>query len=516
MGKVKRKRPQVGIISWLIVGVLGGLVANAGRVRREMVLDHHRPVYHFLPPHNWMNDPHGLIEWQGQFHLFYQYNPHGPFHGTIHWGHAISDDLVHWRDLPIALAPEPGLYDQDGCWSGCAVIDNGLPTLFYTAVHPQTVAAAVSHDDLLTWEKMPENPLIDGPPEDIRSLAGGHFRDPFILRHGDGWDMFMASKIEGQGGQILIYHSTDLRHWDYRGIFLSGDVNQTEPFWQGIMWECPNLLDYGDRQVLFLSAQAIPTDHLYAVYFTGNRVDDRFEPATSGVLVHGGSFYAPQAMRLSDGRFLMFGWLHEGRSQQACLEAGWSGVHSLPLVLDLLPDGEVGVTPAQEIKRLRGDHWGENNIILSGEPEYIIPHVEGKALEIQVEFRPEPDADCGLKVLCSPGGEEQTRIVYKRESGQIFVEREHASLDQRADINPVTMPVSLAAGEPLQCRVFVDHSTVEVFVNDRLCLACRVYPTHDDSQGVRLFSRRGQTTVSEINIWQMAAIWPTSKIAGSY
>jgi beta-fructofuranosidase len=396
------------------------------------------------------------------------------------------------------------------------VDDDGLPTLFYTAIHPQTVAAAISHDGLLNWEKIRENPLIDGPPEDIRPQAGGHFRDPFIWQARDGWDMLMASKIEGQGGQILLYHSADLRQWEYRGIFLGGDVNQTEPFWQGVMWECPNYLDYGDRQVLFLSVQATPTDHLYAAYFTGNRVDDRFEPETSKILAHGGSFYAPQVMRLSDGRYLMFGWLREGRSQQACQEAGWSGTHSLPLVLDLLSDGEVGVSPAQELKNLRGDRWAEKNIKLAAEEEYTITQVDGKALEIQVEFRPEADVDCGLKVLCSPDGEEQTRIVYRRDSGQIFVERESSSLDQRADVNPATMPVSLAEGELFQCRVFVDHSIIEVFVNDRLYLACRVYPTRDDSQGLRLFSGRGQTTVTEIKIWQIDAIWPTSEITEGY
>jgi beta-fructofuranosidase len=94
--------------------------------------------------------------------------------------------------------------------------------------------------------------------------------------------------------------------------------------------------------------------------------------------------------------------------------------------------------------------------------------------------------------------------------GQIFVEREQASLDQRADANAATMPVSLADGEPLRLRVFVDHSILELFVNERLCLACRVYPTRDDSEGVRLFSRRGNITVKDLHIWQMDAVWPVT------
>lgn len=475
-----------------------------------MAADPHRPRYHFLAPSNWINDPHGMVQWNGAYHLFYQYNPHGPFHGTIHWGHAVSDDLVHWRDLPIALAPEAGLYDQDGCWTGCLVNDGGVPTIYYTATHPQTVAAAVSHNGLLTWQKLPENPLLDGPPEAIRPLAGGHFRDPFIWRAPGGWEMLMASKIEGRGGQFLLYASKDLRHWQYRGIFLGGDAAVTEPFWQGTMWECPNYLDFGERQVVLASVQSTPTDHLYTAYFTGTRQGDRFEPLTSDLLVHGGSFYAPQVMRTGDGRWIMLGWLHEGRSQQACMEAGWNGAHSLPLELDLLPDGSLSLTPAREVRSLRGVAWQENSLHLSGEMLLPLSGAGGKALEIEISLRPGEDAACGLQVLASPGGEEKTNVIYDRQARQLFVEREHSSLDQRADVNPATMPLELGAGETLQLRLFVDHSVLELFANGLLCLACRVYPTREDSRGLALFSRRGQTAVESMRVWPMEAIWPSA------
>ena len=91
--------------------------------------DPDRPRSHFLPPSNWLNDPNGLIQWRGVYHMFYQYNPAGPFHGTIAWGHASSTDLVHWTHLPVALAPSPDGPDAGGCWSGCAVDDDGVPTI---------------------------------------------------------------------------------------------------------------------------------------------------------------------------------------------------------------------------------------------------------------------------------------------------------------------------------------------------------------------------------------------------
>src|SRR3954470_10280575 len=89
--------------------------------RQHLAADSHRPQYHFLPPSNWMNDPNGLIQWKGAYHLFYQHNPNSPLWGDIHWGHATSLDLVHWRDLPLALAPTPGGPDETGVFSGCAV-----------------------------------------------------------------------------------------------------------------------------------------------------------------------------------------------------------------------------------------------------------------------------------------------------------------------------------------------------------------------------------------------------------
>lgn len=480
-------------------------------LRKKLSGDRNRPGFHFISPGNWINDPHGLIEWEGQVHLFYQYNPNGPFHGTIHWGHAVSDDWVYWHDLPVALEPGPEPYDQDGIWTGCLIDDNGSPTIFYTATFPQTVAAAVGSPDLVTWKKLPENPLIDGPPPEIGRLAGGHFRDPFIWKEENGWYMLMASKIETQGGQILLYHSDDLRRWAYRGIFLGGDATINEPFWQGTMWECPNLLDDGDRQLLILSVQAAHSSLLYPVYFSGRRQGDRFIPEQSAILVHGASFYAPQAIRLSDGRFLMIGWLQEERSQQACQEAGWNGAHSLPLILTVLPDGDVAVSPIEQLHKLRGDHWQEGPITLSAPTEQVLPQVRGRSLEIKTELQPGEGAECGIIVFSSPDGQEQTTIVYKQEEGQIFVEREHSSLDQRADRNPATMPISLAPGEALELHIFLDHSIIEIFVQGRLYLACRVYPTREDSQSLRLFTRKGNATFTYIKVWQMKAIWPNSK-----
>jgi beta-fructofuranosidase len=478
--------------------------------RQILAADGQRPIYHFLPPANWINDPHGLIHWKGQYHLFYQYNPNGPFHGTIHWGHAVSEDFIHWRDLPIALAPGtgPDAYDSDGCWTGSTVDDNGLPTIYYTAAYPQTIAAAVSYDELITWQKLPENPVIEGPPPDIRPFSGGNFRDPMVWKTEEGWEMLVVTKIEGQGGQVLLYFSPDLRNWEYRGIFLAGNTHITEPFWQGTMWECPNWLNFGERQALLVSIQSTPEDHLYSVYFTGRREENIFMPAYSDMLVHGGSFYAPQAMRLNDNRYLMLGWLHEERSNQACQQSGWSGSLSLPMIIEERENGGLAVNPMPELESLRGELRHINSLHLLDETESRVFDISGKALEIEATFEFHGDSEFGLKVFCSPGNEEYTTILYKREFGQIQIDRQHSSVDQRANVNAATIPVRLSRGEPIKLHVFIDHSIVEVFLNDTFCLACRVYPTREDSDGVRFFSHRGLVEAKDINIWKMNPIWP--------
>ncbi len=299
-----------------------------------------------------MNDPNGLIQWGGRYHLFYQYNPNGPFHGSIHWGHAVSDDLLHWEDLPVALAPTPGGADAEGCWSGCAIDYDGLPTLVYTGIHPQLVCLATSSDGLVNWEKHPANPVLAGPPPELEALAGGDFRDPFVWKEDKCWYMVIGSRIEGQGGVVLRYRSEDLVHWEYLGRLLQGDINLSDPFWTGSVWECPNFFQLKDRYVLLFSVQSEPSELLYPVYYVGTYDGEQFIPTTQSILVHGSSFYAPQVMRTRDGRIVMWGWLKEMRRPSALMEAGWAGVMSLPISLSLLPDGRLGIEPVEELKNL--------------------------------------------------------------------------------------------------------------------------------------------------------------------
>jgi beta-fructofuranosidase len=213
---------------------------------------YYRPLVHFTPPFGWLNDPNGLIQWTGTYHLFYQYNPHGAFHGTIHWGHAVSPDLVHWRHLPIALAPTPGTPDEDGCWSGVAVDDDGVPTLIYSGNRQgaQRACLATSADGLLTWQKYAGNPIIPAPPADLDLVA---YRDHSVWREDGLWYQLMGAGIQGRGGAALLYRSATLREWEYLHPLCVGDIHSHAPLWTGGMWECPDFFALGDRHVLSVS-----------------------------------------------------------------------------------------------------------------------------------------------------------------------------------------------------------------------------------------------------------------------
>ena len=475
--------------------------------RKELENDPHRPQYHFLPPANWMNDPNGLIQWKGQYHLFYQYNPNGPFHEHIHWGHAVSTNLVHWTDLPVALAPTPGRADANGCWSGCAIDNNGIPTVLYSAVDPQVVCLATSVDDLLTWQYYPGNPVINGPPVELLAGTGGNFRDPFVWKEGNYWYMLMGSKQEGVGGLLLLYRSLELTNWEYLHPLLIGDASTFQSIWTGSMWECPNFLTFGDQRVLLFSVQAAENELLYPLYVTGLFQDEKFLPQTQGKLVHGGYFYAPQAMQDDRGRSIMLGWLMEGRSTFLTKEAGWAGVMSLPIMVAPIADGNLSLKPASELTTLREKHWHYEGIELSETSTFLHNDIRDDRLEILVAFEPGQNSEFGMKMRCSPDGQEQTRIMYRSESQNVSIEREQSSINPAVERENCSVEVEADQGGILKLHIFLDCSVVEVFVNDRCYLASRIYPERLDSLGFELFIGKGKVKIRSLDIWHLASIW---------
>jgi len=477
----------------------------------------HRPAFHFLPERNWMNDPNGLIEWQGQTHLFYQYNPDSALNGIKHWGHAVSTDNVHWQHLPVALSPTPGGPDAGGCWSGCAVDNDGVPTFIYTGVDPQVVCLATSADGLLTWDKHPANPVIAGPPAELAEGAQNQFRDPYVWREAGVWHLVIGGMQAGQGGMILRYRSADLVHWDYVGALLRGEMHQTEPFPSGTMWECPNYFALGERRVLIYSAYSETEQVQYPVYYAASDSDEPFRLNAQGILVHGPSFYAPHGRRQADGRMVMWGWLKEASPIARQVQQGWSGAMSLPLVLTWRADtppnlqgaagGGLGIAPADELKALRGEHWHFENAALEPGATGLLGDIQGECLEIEAMFEPSPDAEFGLRLRCSPGHAEHTDIVYQAAEQALVVDTRASSQSAEVARGRYSAPAKPNDNGRVRLHIFLDRSVLEVFAGDSTCLASRIYPERADSLGLELFSTRGSARLVTMDMWRMGTIW---------
>ena len=502
------------------------------RLRERFDDDHHRPTYHVSPPANWLNDPNGLIHHDGVYHLFYQYNPGGPNHGTIHWGHATSEDLVHWQDEPVALAPDPDGPDRDGCWSGCAVDDDGTPTLLYTGGRDRRqlpCLATAATDDLNEWEKHADNPIIEAAPDDLSVLATEHwdaeFRDHCVWRQGGAWYHLIGSGVADVGGTALLYRGERLDEWEYVGPLLTGD-------WEGAgpVWECPELLDFGEKQLLHVSNySAVP-------YFLGSA--DLTSPGflvEEHALLDYGDFYAPQTMVDADGRKLIWAWVPEARGVEAQWHAGWSGLLTLPRVVDLDDDGRLRQRPAPELETLRGEGVSRSLGLAAGERREL--PLSGNAYELDLTLRREAAATVELVLFESPARTERTVVRWAGDGEEeLVVDRSRSSHGHGAEETEQRMPLSnpdrtdgpmdehahpadgggderndrggrdTNGDDPrrreLSLRAFVDGSVIELFANGSRCLTSRVYPTRKDAEGVSVVARDGAATV-DVDAWEL-------------
>lgn len=437
-----------------------------------------RPRYHFLPPGNWINDPNGLIYWQGVYHLFYQYNPQGAFWGTIHWGHASSADLVNWEHHPIALHPGPGAYDRDGCWSGCAVNDAGTPTLLYTGIGQgqEHVCLARGDADLQNWQKDPANPIIASPPAELH-IAG--FRDPFVWYEDNSWWMVIGSGMHEQTGAVLLYKSADLIHWEYLHPLLVGDGTS------GTMWECPNFFHMGDRAALIVSV--LPLEQV--LIFVGGYQQRKFLPDYHTLLDGGPAYYAPQVMRNAEDQWLVLGWLKERSGQ----EAGWAGAISLPRILSLHEHGRLQVRPVSELKQLRYQEQTYTKELYPGDSTPIRINRLGQ-WECEGTIQPATEGNLTLTLE----DEEQVYVTI-----YLNLTEQKCGMQHGQQAVETWLSYYMSSDNLLHFHCFFDHSILEVFIQQERCFTWRVYPASVATTYLRL-DRQGSTMLSaQLQMWSL-------------
>ena len=471
----------------------------------------HRPQYHFTPPEKWMNDPNGMVFYEGEYHLFYQYHPQGNTWGPMHWGHAISRDLVHWEHLPIALYPDSlGLI-----FSGSAVIDwtntsgfgrNGKPPMVAMFTYHdmagekagrtsfQTQGLAYSNDRGRTWVKYPGNPVIPNPG--IRD-----FRDTKVIWHeaSQRWIMIMSG-----GDRVRLYSSYNLREWQPASEFGAGLGAH------GGVWECPDLFPIRiegtseQRWVMLVSMNpGSPNGGSGTQYFVGRfdgmtfTLDSAFAPAigaagkepSRGVwLDHGRDNYAGVTwsdVPAADGRRLFLGWMSNWDYAQVVPTEVWRSATTVPRALSLrrTPAGlRLYSTPVQELRLLREQTTTLKEQRLDGDQTLHVPRGGSVAMsEVDLEFVPSLAGQSAVAIELTNEAGEVYRVGYDVSSKRFFSDRTalpHAFSDKFAAA--VHYAPRIVADSAVRLHLYIDRSSVELFADGgATALTDLVFPSSD-------------------------------------
>jgi beta-fructofuranosidase len=486
------------------------LIQRFRESRRTLAADPYRPIYHFVSPESYLNDPNGLCFWQGRWHLFYQGYP--PEDLREHWGHAVSDDLIHWRDLPYAIYPNP----ENRCYSGSTLVEEDRVIAMYNGTQAGNMIAISRDPLLLNWEKLTGKaviPLSKVPSPDDCCIWK---KDGLYYSLTKGMPPYKPS-IRRRAVDFL-YRSSDLVTWEYLHPFVEGDMFSVG----GDDRACPYFLPIGDRHILLFFSHRNGSKYLLGDYDT--RRDkfvvthgDRF---TFGFW-HPGGLFAPSASPDGQGGVVAIFAIKEAKPTP-----GWNEIMSLPRRLILAGKDELAIEPIGDIESLRYRHQWVEPMQLPANREVVLDGVQGNALEIVTEIDPMNASMIELNILRSPGKEEFTRIAFYNlwgyQKGErtvhwarwlwgydsvITLDMSYASeLPDVASRAPETTPVYLPEAT-LKLRVFIDKSVVEVFVNNRQCIAARVYPGRADSLGVSLRAQGGEATLKSFDAWTMKSIY---------
>ena len=508
------------------------MVRRMAASRKAMEGDPHRPLYHFVSPENTLNDPNGLCFWQGRWHLFYQgYPPEDP---RPHWGHAVSDDLIHWRDLPYAIYPDP----EECCFSGATLVEDDRVIAIYHGTQVGNMVAVSSDPLLLNWEKVTGEPVIPIPEHDGSPRKYTVF-DPCIWkRDGVYYSLSGGTLTDGPGGQRIaadfVFRSEDLETWEYLHPLTEDDMFTLV----GDDGACPYFWPIGDRHMLLFFSHMSGGQYLLGDY---DEDRDKLVVTSHGLFNFGPSVpsgvHAPSATPDGKGGIVVLFNMNPGFPTE-----GWNQIMTLPRRLTLAGDDDVRVEPAGDIESLRHDHRQVGAAALPANEEVVLDGIEGSAMELVLELDPGDAPMVELNVLRSPGKEEYTRIAFYRDrgfkvqnpsahSGAIHhtgqaairgfrrprpVERYESLLTLDSSYSstlpgalsraPETAPIRLDPDEPLRLRVFIDRSVVEVFANGKQCVAVRVYPGRGDSTGVSLRAQGSPATLRSLDAWQMRNI----------
>lgn len=478
---------------------------EAVQAAEKKINPRYRLGYHIMAPANWINDPNGLVQFKGEYHVFYQHHPYSVNWGPMHWGHVKSKDLVHWEQLPVALMPGDPC-DIEGCFSGSAVDNNGELNLIYTGHRfsdkektiPDQVQCRAFSKDGIHFEKDALNPVIPNHPD----AGSGDFRDPKVWKHGGYWYL-VAGTRQDKIGKVVLYKSPDLRHWAYQGVLAESDGAQ------GYMWECPDFYQLDGKYVLMFSPQGIePSGDLCRnLYQTGYLVGDYdyktnvFKHGGFTELDHGHDFYAVQSFEDIKGRRIVIGWMDMWESPMPEKEDGWAGALTLPRELHLSSDRKIRMTPVEELKQLREKellHLKNERI----DGNRMFANLTNDLLELKIEFDGVTSSAADFEIKLRVGKNEETVIRYDLKEEKLIIDRSKSGLAVAG-----FRRAAWSKSAQMKLHIYLDRSSIELFAGDgEVVMTSRIYPT-EKNEGVQLFATDGFVKVTDIKAWKLGDIW---------
>ena len=484
------------------------LMLRLHQSRKELSSDPYRPVFHYVNPEGNLNDPNGLCFWNGNWHMFYQAYP--PEDTRQHWGHAISEDLIHWRDLPYAIYPNP----EYQCFSGATFVENDRVIAMYHGTRVGNMVAVSSDPLLLNWEKVTNGPVIPSKSETGFPLPYRVF-DPCIWKKDSVYYSLSGGTLPGPGGKPFranfLFRSLDLAKWEYLHEFTEGE-RLTLPGDDGA---CPYFWPIGNRYILPFFSHMSGGQYMLGDY---DKLRDKFIVTSNGKFNFGAAnpagVHAPSAAPDGKGGVVIIFNMNPAKPTKS-----WNQIMTLPRLLTLESKDEIGIQPAGDIESLRYQHQHIGNLDLPANKEIVLNNIKGNAMEIIAEIDPKDAPMVEINVLRSSKKEEFTRIAFYKERGFrgtapnprysiISLETSYSSvLPDVMSRAPESAPVTIKPGEKLSLRIFVDKSVVEVFVNGRQCVAARVYPGLKNSTGVSIRAQGQEAQLLSLDAYQMKSIY---------
>lgn len=470
--------------------------------------DELRPQYHPMPNTSWTNEPYGLTYYNGKYHLFFQKNPNGPYLYFMHWGHLSSPDLVNWTEEKIPLAPDeaPG-FDDFGVWSGTTAFDaNGVPQIFYTGVNGSIAAmgsASPLDNDLIEWQKNPNNPIIAAAPTAIPNLD---FRDPYVWQEGaNDYRMVIGSGRQNpQGGMLFQYESSDMQNWTYKNVFYYNFLSQQNTSY---FWEMPTVYKFNSTDY-FTQITYTPNagNGANSVYWIGSQFNDLFSPYDTDpkqTEIFYGQMLAPAFGLDSAGNFMYIGILPENDGVNEQIARGWRNIFTLPRWVTLGANNRIEQKPHPKLNQLRGDHYQiTNRTITNNGAELNIPEIESRQMEMRFQITMAAQSIFTIHLFKHIDKQEKTLVTFNSRDNRISLNTNQSGLNTQGI--STSGAYEFSADGKLDVTIYIDRSTVEVFVDGKEVASGRCYPTRTESDKIDLVVFQGEVTIDTLDAWQMA------------